>query len=120
MSRNRNIRKKHPATEIASEYGRHHRLRLGIIAEHLSLIEGHSIRVPAHGRPLVVDDATGRAFALLCGELVEQPTEEGIVAVRCGLRVENENDFACPAHAEDRNRWRNMSAGEQRQYEERL
>lgn len=74
----------------------------GILAEHVS--EDAAIIVDTSGRTFVL--AVGDNFPVLCGEIVEIQTEDGLISGRCGRPVYNRG-FACPGHQEQIESYRN-------------
>lgn len=67
---------------------------LGVLSEHLPLVErdrlGWVHRTAS--REWAVDAATGKAFPVLCSELIAVYTEDGMGDGRCGLRA---TDLGC-------------------------
>lgn len=70
--------------------------RAGVITEHLALLPYDNVRLLASGTPVVVN-ADGTAYPVLCSELVEIATEDGIITGRCGERVHGDA-FGCAGH----------------------
>lgn len=68
----------------------------GVITDHAGRFE---VRTGRSGRPFAVD-IDGRAFPLLCGEIVPWASEDGPSDRRCALRVEHADHLGCPGHDE--------------------
>jgi hypothetical protein len=82
---------------LVATYGDAHR-RTGILSEHRSLaaIAGLRERKLAAGTSWLVA-ADGRAFPVLCSELIEVATEDGPVSGRCGALASDPLGM-CPGH----------------------
>jgi hypothetical protein len=78
----------------------------GVLAEHCH--SAHVHRLASGNRVVILDNLT---YPILCGEIVEIPTEDGLIDGRCGARVEGDN-FACPSHQAqiDASRWIQISS----------
>lgn len=74
----------------------------GVLAEHVS--EDTCIIVDTSGRTFVLTNDDN--FPVLCGEIVEIQTEDGLISGRCGLSVYNRG-YACPGHQEAIESYRN-------------
>lgn len=94
------------------------RWRQGILSEHLHLVDLlDGVRIVRGGiATFVVDDqAGGRAYPVLCSELVEIRTEDGPVVGRCGRTMTD--DGACEGRAAEIRGWREMSEPERARWE---
>lgn len=105
--------------DFAGRYGR--AWVEGVIAEHICHLEGtgaFTLRFDADGFVSVRQDDT--VLPLLCGDIIEVPTEDGPISGRCGLPVHRDvvrTVASCPGHAGERARWASMSGWEQAAWE---
>lgn len=93
--------------------------REGILTEHLHRL-GSSIKiaVTTTGLTYAYPATGGRAVPVVCSELIEVPTESGPIVGRCGTQVLHDR-FACTGHADERERWSNLSEVERAEIERR-
>ena len=81
----------------------------GLISEHVDVFEaaGGTFRVTGSGRTwAVLPD--GRAYPVLCSDLIEVWTEDGRMTGRCGAPTVR--DGSCEGHAAERDAWRDDAA----------
>lgn len=90
--------------------------KVGLISEHVPafLAAGGTVRQASRGGHWAVVD--GRAYRVLCSELVQVETEDGPISGRCGQVALVEG--SCEAHAEEREQWMALSEAERRFYEQ--
>lgn len=69
--------------------------RQGVLSEHLRLWQGEVKHLAGGSKFVVADD--GRAYPVVCSELVEILTEDGQITGRCGALVVNDSPF-CSRH----------------------
>lgn len=92
--------------------------RTGVVSDHVYSVQALPGTRVVEGdlATWVVDDqAGGRAYPVLCGDLVEWMTEDGPTDGRCGLLATDEG--ACEGHAAESRQWREMSEAERARWE---
>jgi hypothetical protein len=75
---------------------------------------GGQIVAGSHGRSYAV--VGGKAYPLLCGDIVPWQTEDGMSDGRCGKVAVDHGQ--CPAHAAERDYWQDLSPREQQAIEQ--
>lgn len=83
--------------------------RQGVLAEHLNLVDPTKVRTLTRTQWVVTDD--GKAWPVLCGELIRVVTEDGPGEGRCGAPADP-NLGACEPHAERIAEWRTQTEAE--------
>ena len=84
----------------------------GVLIDHLD-------QVPER---FLVDDGTaievhGERYPVVCGDLIEVPTEDGPISGRCGIQIASRDAAGCPGHDAARREWSEMSELERRDWE---
>lgn len=83
------------------------------------LLVDHLDQVPER---FLVDDGIaievhGERYPVVCGELIEVPTEDGPVSGRCGTQIASRDAAGCPGHAAALQGWADMTELERRDLE---
>lgn len=94
--------------------------RQGVVSDHVraaSELPGVRI-VRGEFAEYVIDDAAGGiAWPVLCSELIEVYTEDGVSDGRCGQVATDIDEGSCKGHGEERRGWRAMSEAERAHWE---
>lgn len=85
--------------QVARTYGPTHAGRYGVISEHLHVAERLGLTVRKLTDSAWVIDEHGRAYPVLCSELIPVYTEDGVTDGRCGSRATLEL-LCCEHHTE--------------------
>lgn len=103
---------------VIGSYG--HAWRVGVVSDHVAWAERVGARIVrgALATWVVDDEASGRAYPVLCGDIVEIDTEDGPIDGRCGLLAVDQDELACEGHAVERRAYLAMCEAE-RAYLER-
>ena len=103
----------HPAEKFIGAYGPSY--RSGVLVDHADafVAAGGRIRHGKHAVWAVLP--SGKAFPLVCGELVRIDTEDGPISGRCGRDIARAG--ACEMHADERQGWLDMSEAERCEWE---
>jgi len=88
--------------------------RQGVLVDHLHLIPEDRIRNGQNVQWVVTDD--GRAWPVLCGEIIGIVTEDGPSDGRCGIPVEP-GKGACEGHELQHQEWAQQTEAETIQWE---
>ncbi len=85
---------------------------VGVISEHLDafVAAGGTWRRARSGSGRVWAIVAGKAYPVLCSEIVRVDTEDGPVSGRCGIAATV--DASCPNHADQRAQWFAQSESE--------
>ena len=73
----------------------------GVLTDHLGDAEaaGMLVHTSSRGFAFVTGPKGGKAVPVLCGEIIDMPTEDGPGTGRCGLPAKD-GELGCPGHHE--------------------